>query len=124
VSFNNLVQTAPSTNIISSGGTPKIQSTGYYQITFGVMAAKASITIPYSFYLSMNSGGALPQNTIEFIQPTTEQNMYSMTTIVPISVNPTTVALVNGAAAAAGLNNATVSSTGAPAAYMTITKLL
>jgi hypothetical protein len=115
---------APGSHIsLPSAGNITIASTGFYQVTFGVMPTATSITTPYSFHLAINGSAATPPSTLELIQPATEQNMYSMTTIIQVTTNPTTLTLVNGAAASATINNATATTGGAPAAYVTIMQI-
>jgi copper(I)-binding protein len=108
---------------LPSTGNVRIANTGYYSVTFGVMATAVSIATAYQFQLRLAGAAAPVQQIIEFLQPATEQDMYTMTTIVQITVNPTTLTLVNTAAASATLNNASNTAGGAPAAYMQITQL-
>jgi hypothetical protein len=104
-------------------GNVTIERPGYYQVTFGVMPTAVSITTVASFHLVVNGVSGGTPATLEFIQPAGEQNMYSMTTFIQTTNTSSSVLINNGGTASTTLNNAVATSTGGPAAYLTIVRL-
>ncbi len=126
VGLNVLVNTPEGSNIsIPAAGSVQIADNGFYQVTFGVMATFGTAVATGAFQLRVNGVNTTPQ-TIEFKQIATaggENSMYSLTVIVNIGVNPSTLSIVNTSGVAVTLNNVSATAAGGPAAYMTVLKL-
>jgi hypothetical protein len=105
----------------TSNGIISIATTGFYQITIGVSPVSTTATVTSTFQIELGgaSGGGVIQQTLEFVNLNSGFQSYSITTIVQISTNPTTMTVTN-TSAARSLNNESGTTTGGPAAYITI----
>ena len=118
----DFIVTPPGTSlsIVNSGTSTSainIADTGYYQITFAFRPTGGNI---FTFGLSI--GGAAPvfPNTMA-VGPTIDS--FTLTVPIQIVTNPTTVGLRNISGVSATLNNFSATTTGPPAAFITIVKL-
>ena len=92
-------------------------------MTFGVAPLLGTAVTAGAFQLQANSTYLGVPNTIEFTKLTTQTGMYSETVIVHVTVNPTTLRIVNTSGTSVTLESVSNSTTGGPGAYMTILKL-
>jgi hypothetical protein len=94
-------------------GNVQVADTGYYQLTFGIYSGDGT-TIPFEAQLN-----GVPDTTRSIVTRILG-TMANMSVIVQITVNPTTIALVNeGGATFTFLTT----STRTPVAFMTVIKL-
>jgi len=106
---------------MQAAGIVQIASLGTYQITFGV---SISGNVASTFQLRVNGVSPPPSQQIaDFIQAGGAMYLTAQTILVRITVNPSTLTLVNTSGANRNLNNASGLATGGPVAYMTIVKL-
>jgi hypothetical protein len=121
IPFTALTNTPAGTNISYASGVVTIAATGFYQVTFGASLITGSFPI-VALSVNGNWNAIFTQNVVQNrVEPIAYKGMTSMTVIIPITINPTTLALVNGDVATDTYND--IFSGDAPAAYMTITKL-
>jgi uncharacterized protein (DUF2345 family) len=113
---------APGSTITEFDGIIIFGTPGTYQVTAGVMTSSAVASPTGGIQLQVASAVA-PKQIIELQQASTENNMYSITTIIVTTATNTLLELVNETGQTLNLNNATKTATGAPAAYVTIRRL-
>ena len=124
VPLNIMVNQLPGSALsLPSTGNIQISDTGYYLISFGVSVR--TNTTPGIFRLELTPpGGSAPvYQILDFRQVAGQNGMYSITSIVRITTNPTTIRLVNRSGASFNIGNASTLPTGGPAAYVTIIKI-
>jgi hypothetical protein len=125
IPFSTIAVQAPGSAISlnTATGVITVASTGFYQITFGLREIAANANLTSAFTLLVNGVSASNQ-ILEFKTPGSGRPMFSLTTIVQITTNPSTVAVINTTVAATtnrNINNASLSATsGGPAAYINI----
>jgi hypothetical protein len=115
----NFVNTPSGSNLslVNSGNatTPfagiRIAATGFYQVSFGVAISSTTLT---NIQLEVN-GVSVPYGVLNLTAAA--QSMTSMTVIVPITTNPSTLTLIVSAATTLGPTAGTVTG------YMTVVKL-
>jgi len=121
-----LLNTAPGTKLslvtVGGGNGVQIADTGFYQVTFGVAPKLPLLTLAGAFQLKVNGVNTVP-NTVEFGLIASVSALYSETVIVNVTVNPSTLTLVNESSTAVSLQNITGTAGGGPGAYITILKL-
>ena len=112
VVLTNLTNQATGSNISLVGGDVVVSDTGFYQVTFGVRGT----SFPYSLIsLRVNGIAATGQSLASNID-----NMNSLTVIINITVNPTTLSLYN---AGSGVFMPNATGSGDPSTYLSIVKL-
>lgn len=112
IPFATIANTPVGTNITYASPLVTISDTGFYLVTFGVSTRQSN----EAFQLLVNGMGAT-ENTLELSASNT---ILTMTTIINITMNPSTLEIRNVS------SNATVNDRndgGGPAAYITIVKL-
>jgi hypothetical protein len=107
---------------MQSTGVVQIADTGVYQISIGVSPNQAAAA---RYGLVVNGSAILPvQLTIDFNQTIAASILVqSITGLLNVTTNPTTLALTNVSGAIRTLNNATGTAAGGPVAYMCIVKI-
>lgn len=121
-SSSNLINTPPGTklSIVNSAtalAAVSIADTGYYEVSFGVSVSSGNAI----FEITLNGAPTLPEQTLQTSAATLQ--LTSLTCIVQITINPTTIGLVNITGADVLLQNFSGTSSSV-VAYMTITKLM
>ncbi len=126
VPMTALINTPAGTKITlptPSNGAVQIADTGYYQVTYGVAPVLGTAIAAGAFPLQLNTVNIGVPNTVEFTKLTTQTGLYSETVIVHITVNPSTLRILNSSGVPVTLQSVSNSATGGPGAYMTILKL-
>jgi hypothetical protein len=106
-------------------GTVQINDTGFYQVTFGVSQI-SSTTVSGIWQLEINGVAPPPQQILELAQVASTgvtTFLHSLTNIIYLTTSGSILTLINNSGAVRTLNNVSTTSTGGPAAYMTIVKL-
>jgi hypothetical protein len=121
IPYSTIIQnkTFSAISLNTSTGIITVASTGFYQVTVGVMVVSSASVVTAVFQLELNSTAGVIQQILEVANSQSGNVMCLLTTIIDITSNPTTLSVVNTTAART-INNQTNTVTGAPASYVTI----